>query len=74
MQTKLGELPFVETPVEQLRERVKQLRDDSDAWVAAMWKGRSYWHKYHRPETVAEQFVDICREAKAATEDLQWQV
>jgi glycosyltransferase involved in cell wall biosynthesis len=73
MATRLGELPFVETPVEQLRERVKQLKDDPAAYKAAAEKGRTYWEKYHRPKVVAEMFVNICREAKAATEDLQWQ-
>jgi glycosyltransferase involved in cell wall biosynthesis len=70
METRLGQLPFVATPLEELRQRVKELKDDRAAYEAAAEKGRTYWHKYHRPEVVAEQFVNICREAQAALEEL----
>lgn len=63
MRFRLGELPFVVTPLEHLRERIVELRDDATAYQAAAEKGQRYWEKYHDPRKVAAQFIEICQES-----------
>lgn len=63
MRFKLGELPFVETDLVDLRAAVERLRDDRGAYDAAARKGRNYWNKHHRPDVVADKFIKICQEA-----------
>ena len=60
MRTRLDPLPFVATPLENLRQTVKDLRDDKELYAAARDKGRAYWEQYHRPDVVAEKFIRIC--------------
>jgi hypothetical protein len=62
MRTRLNPLPFVDTPLEELRERVVLLRDDVGAYQEAARRGRSYWANYHHPEVVARQFIAMCEE------------
>jgi glycosyltransferase involved in cell wall biosynthesis len=67
MKRELGELPFVDTPLENLRETVTMLRDDRKAYSDAKRKGRRYWRKYHAPKVVAKRFIEICEETIDAT-------
>lgn len=69
MKHELGELPFVDTPLESLRDTVIHLRDSKSAYNSARRKGRAYWKKYHEPSVVAKQFVEICEEAANAAID-----
>jgi len=55
-------VPFVDTPLENLRDTVAHLRDSKSAYNAAQRRGRAYWKKYHHPAVVATQFTDICEE------------
>jgi hypothetical protein len=59
----LDELPYVDTPLEALRERVVQMREDAAAYADGVRRGREYWQRYHEPATVAAQFIELCEEA-----------
>jgi len=63
MQMSLGKLPFVDTPLERLRDTVTHLRDSKSAYNAAQRKGRAYWKNYHEPSVVASKFIEICKES-----------
>ncbi len=58
----INTLPYVDTPLEDLRERVIELRDDRDAYTEAADRGRAYWLMYHEPARVAERIVQVCEE------------
>jgi hypothetical protein len=62
MRERLHPLPFVDTPLEELRERVIQLRDDKNVYKEAARRGRSYWADYHQPQVIARQFIEMCEE------------
>ena len=63
MMDKLGRLPFLETPLTELREWVEQLRDDAGLYGLAARQGRDYWNEYHRPAVAAKRFVEYCQQA-----------
>lgn len=62
MKQQLGALPFVETPLERLRDTVAELANNKQVYDEAAQRGRDYWHRYHHPKKVAGQFIGICEE------------
>ncbi len=58
----INTLPYVDTPIENLRERVIELHDDRDAYTEAADRGRAYWLMYHEPARVAERIIQVCEE------------
>lgn len=69
MRSELDPLPFVETPLERLRETIIRLRDDREFYVLARRKGRKYWKQYHKPDKAAKRFVDLCYRTKREAEE-----
>jgi hypothetical protein len=63
MQSRLGELPYIPAPIEELQETVIWLRDNRHELEIAAQRGRAYWKEHHDPERVARQFIAICEEA-----------
>jgi hypothetical protein len=66
MHHRLGELPFMESSLENLRDTVTLLRDNPDIYASVRDKGRAYWQTHHHPRVVADQFINICEEARDA--------
>jgi len=63
MNIRLDELPYVDTPLADLRQRIVQMRDDAGMYADGVRRGAYYWQKYHEPATVANQFIELCNEA-----------
>lgn len=61
MQDVIGYIPFmVANTVEEIRSAVMNLQRDARLYQKWQMLGRRCWERHHKPEAVAQQFIEIC--------------
>jgi 2-polyprenyl-3-methyl-5-hydroxy-6-metoxy-1,4-benzoquinol methylase len=63
MLEEIGDLPFVETPIADLRQTVQRLRDDAQFYTEARDRGMAYVREFHSPKRIAGLLRDAYEQA-----------